>query len=73
MRPGNVIWHYHPRNAVLRGPIGSSTEAPSGTVRVRPGNPIWHFQSLSRALRMGSFTEADIHNYGTHNCITACR
>eukprot|EP00959_Pyramimonas_sp_CCMP1952_P343703 7199642-Pyramimonas_sp.AAC.1 len=30
MRPGNLIWHFHPT------PIESPIEAPSGTVRMRP-------------------------------------
>eukprot|EP00959_Pyramimonas_sp_CCMP1952_P117352 2453128-Pyramimonas_sp.AAC.1 len=44
------MWHFHPPSTAFRGPIGSSNEAPSGTVKLPP----------STAFRgpMGSSTEA---------------
>eukprot|EP00959_Pyramimonas_sp_CCMP1952_P321024 6718227-Pyramimonas_sp.AAC.1 len=37
------MWHFHTPNAAFRGPTGSSTEGPSGTIRKRPETPIVAF------------------------------
>eukprot|EP00959_Pyramimonas_sp_CCMP1952_P364932 7641794-Pyramimonas_sp.AAC.1 len=42
-----------------RGPIGASTDDPSGTVRMRHGNPSWHFHPPNTTFRgpTGNSTE----------------
>eukprot|EP00959_Pyramimonas_sp_CCMP1952_P193372 4043974-Pyramimonas_sp.AAC.1 len=53
------IWQFHPPSTTFRCPIGSSTDAPSGTVRMRPTHPIWQCHPPSTTLRgpIGSSTD----------------
>eukprot|EP00959_Pyramimonas_sp_CCMP1952_P201792 4219757-Pyramimonas_sp.AAC.1 len=53
-----------PPSTALRGPRGSSSDGPSATARMLSPPP-----SAALLGLIGSFTEQEIHNCGTHNCI----